>query len=363
MNNNRDLLDFCHTGCNVTQMYLLILSKSVHSYFNIHYFTDINLIIKAIMWSFIKNYMLVFAMILGVATYFIYNLCPIFDLTRPYALKAVAIIQPILIFSMLFLSFCKIDAKQLRPRKSHLILLTFQCGIFGLLSFLIHCFPNVSGRLLIESALLLFICPTATAATVVTQKLKGDGADITMYTVLINMMVAIIVPICVPLMYPHEGENFIVSFQMIMGKVFPLLICPLLAAMFVRYYLPKIHRWFLSFRNMAFNLWAIALSIAIAVTTRSIMHSHYSISILLGICIVSLLTCVVQFALGRYIGCRVGRPVSTCQSLGQKNTVFAIWMGYTFLDPITSIAGGFYSIWHNVYNTYQLRQQQRTNIR
>ena len=302
--------------------------------------------------------MLVFAMILGVATYFIYNLCPCFDATRPYAPRAVAIVQPILIFSMLFLSFCKIDAKQLRPRKSHLMLLSFQCGVFALLSLFIHYFPHVPGRLMVESTLLMFICPTATAATVVTQKLNGDGADITMYTVLINMMVALVVPVCVPLMYPHEGETFVTSFNLIIGKVFPLLICPLLAAMFVRYYLPNLHAWFLSFRNLAFNLWAVALSIAIAVTTRTIMHSDYSISVLLGIGVVSLITCIIQFALGRYIGKNVGRPVSTCQSLGQKNTVFAIWMGYTFLDPITSIAGGFYSIWHNVYNTYQLRQQQ-----
>lgn len=311
------------------------------------------------MWAFIKSYMLVFAMILGVTTYLIFYYFSFFDFVRPYAPQAVAIIQPILIFSMLFLSFCKIDAKQLRPRKSHLMLLSFQCGSFALLSLLIAFFPNIPGRVLFESALLLFICPTATAATVVTQKLNGDGADITMYTVLINMMVAIMVPIFVPLIYPSDGVRFINSFNMIIGKVFPLLICPLLAAMFVRYYLPKVHAWFLSFRNLAFNLWAIALSLAIAVTTRSIVHSSYTLAMLLGVAVVSLITCVIQFALGRYIGKLRGKPVSTCQSLGQKNTVFAIWMGYTFLDPVTSIAGGFYSIWHNVYNTYQLKKQGR----
>ena len=45
------------------------------------------------------------------------------------------------------------------------------------------------------------------------------------------------------------------------------------------------------------------------------------------------------------------------QSLGQKNTVFAIWMGYTFMEPIVSVAGGFYSIWHNLYNSWQLHRQ------
>lgn len=29
-------------------------------------------------------------------------------------------------------------------------------------------------------------------------------------------------------------------------------------------------------------------------------------------------------------------------------------MGYTFFTPVTAIAGGFYSIWHNLVNSYQL---------
>jgi BASS family bile acid:Na+ symporter len=41
--------------------------------------------------------------------------------------------------------------------------------------------------------------------------------------------------------------------------------------------------------------------------------------------------------------------------MGQKNTVFAIWLGYTFMTPETAIVGGLYSIWHNIYNSWQLR--------
>lgn len=306
-----------------------------------------------------KNYMLVFAMLFGVISYLVFYNCSCFDMVRPYAPRVVAVVQPVLIFSMLFLSFCKIDVKQLRPCKTHLLLLTCQCGVFALLSLLLYVFPHIWGRPLYESAMLMLICPTATAATVVTQKLKGDGAAITMYTVLINTMVAVMIPLFVPLVHPKDQVHFLTSFTMIMGKVFPLLICPLLAAFFVRYYMSRLHTWLLSFHNLAFYLWAVALSIAIVMTTRSIVHSSYTFVMLSGVALVSLLTCIYQFALGRYIGKIYGKPVSTCQSLGQKNTVFAIWVGYTFLDPVTSIAGGFYSIWHNVYNTYQLRQQSR----
>lgn len=34
-------------------------------------------------------------------------------------------------------------------------------------------------------------------------------------------------------------------------------------------------------------------------------------------------------------------------------------MGYTFFTPITAVAGGFYSIWHNVINSYQLYQHRK----
>jgi len=53
--------------------------------------------------------------------------------------------------------------------------------------------------------------------------------------------------------------------------------------------------------------------------------------------------------------------ISGGQALGQKNTVFAIWVGYTFFTPITSIAGGFYSIWHNVFNSWQLYRKNKEN--
>ena len=91
--------------------------------------------------------------------------------------------------------------------------------------------------------------------------------------------------------------------------------------------------------------------------------------------VVSSLCCLANFAIGRIVGLRVGRSasgaspvspvsegnlvVSVTQSLGQKNTVFSIWMGYTFFTPLTSITGGFYSIWQNLINSWQLEQKRK----
>ena len=74
---------------------------------------------------------------------------------------------------------------------------------------------------------------------------------------------------------------------------------------------------------------------------------------------VTFISCIVQFGVGWKIGRIYGDKVTAGQSLGQKNTVLAIWLGYTFFTPITSVAGGFYSIFHNIINSYQLYEHNK----
>ncbi len=307
----------------------------------------------------LKNWTLPIAIALGVALYETYSRIPALDFTRPYAPAVVAVVQPALIFTMLFLTFCKVDIRDMRPRLVHLWMLLVQVGSFALGSLALRLFPGMEGRVELEAAMLCMICPTATSAAVVTAKLHGDAADITTYTLFVNFAVALTVPMCVPLIHPHGGTDFFPAFTAILGKVCPLLLLPLLAAQFVKALLPRLWRGIVSLHNLAFYLWAVALCVAIAVSVRAIHHSHSPLPQLAGIAFASLACCAVQFALGRRLGRKGGTEISSGQSLGQKNTVFAIWMGYTFLDPVTSIAGGFYSVWHNLYNTWQMYRVRR----
>ena len=84
-----------------------------------------------------------------------------------------------------------------------------------------------------------------------------------------------------------------------------------------------------------------------------------SVVALIGIALVSLLCCIFQFAVGRRTGRREGSRIEASQAFGQKNTVFGIWMGYTFWNPLVSVAGGFYTIWHNIHNTRQLYKAKK----
>ena len=323
-------------------------------------------------------------MVTGASGYLLYHILPeSLHVAGPYLSGLISVLQPLLIFSMLFLTFCRIEPKDLKPHRWHWWLLLVQGGLFTFLGFLaiwlIKVFPGSYHEkvVLVESAMICLICPTATAAAVVTRKLGGDVAGITTYTVLINLLTAVLVPLIVPLIQPVEGMDFWTAFSMIVAKIFPLLILPCLMAWMVRYMAPKLHQKFLKYPDLAFYLWAVALTLAITVTTRSIVHSTMSLSLLGMMALISLICCIFQFVLGRYIGSRYRprrtsqydsqveqrgkeiRKVTAGQALGQKNTVFAIWMAYTFMTPETAIVGGLYSIWHNLYNSHQLSHQNK----
>ena len=56
---------------------------------------------------------------------------------------------------------------------------------------------------------------------------------------------------------------------------------------------------------------------------------------------------------------RITRPdeITAGQALGQKNSGFLIWLGYSYMTPVTSVAGGLYSIWQNIINSLELYEQ------
>ncbi|MBD5356410.1 MAG: 2-amino-4-hydroxy-6-hydroxymethyldihydropteridine diphosphokinase [Bacteroides sp.] len=314
--------------------------------------------IKGIM-TFIKNWTLPLAIIMGIAAYFLYVNIPWLDSTHAAANRIVGIVQPLLIFGMLFLTFLSIGPKDLRLTKWHLWNVLIQIGLFGGFAYVLTLMENEGWRIILESCMLCLLCPTATAAAVVTRKLGGSAADITAYTMLINLAIAVTAPALLPIAHPHEGMTFLPTFLMIIGKVFPLLICPLLLAWGIRAFIPKLQKFLIQFKDLPFYMWAVALSIAIAVTVKAIVHSSVPAIYLIGIMIVTIVCCVLQFFLGKLIGGKYGQTIEGGQSLGQKNTVFIIWLGYTFLSPVTAVAGGFYSIWHNIFNSYQLYRHRK----
>ena len=291
----------------------------------------------------------------GVAAYFIFAALNLPPAAHVAANRLVAFLQPALLFCMLFLSFSRIDPKTVRFRPWHLWMLLIQAGCY-LLCVLLLCLTDFSESvdILIESFMLCMICPTATAAVVVTGKLGGDMASTVTYTMLINVVTAFLISVSVPLLNPDTTMSFLQALGTMMGKVFSILVLPLILAVLVRYFLPKVNELVCRPKDLAFYLWTICLALALAITTRSLVHTDVAWYYIVGIGVISALTCVLQFALGHKIGEHYSDRVTAGQSFGQKNTMFLIWVAYTFMNPVTCLAGGLYSIWHNLYNSWQL---------
>ena len=308
--------------------------------------------------KFLKDWTLILAILAGIFGYLVYISMPGLEPTHRFVNKAVGIIQPLLIFTMLFLTFCKVDPRDLRLCRWHLWILLIQAGVFTGLGCVLIALPDSSLRIVLEGAMLCMICPTATAGAVITRRLGGNVNSITTYTILINIVTAMLIPALVPLVHPNPELNVWTSALLILGKVFPLLLLPLISAMLIRRFWPRLTERIARYTDLSFYLWAIALALAIAVTTRSIMHAQIELSTELWLVAISLLCCALQFWLGRRIGGRYGDKITAGQSFGQKNTVLAIWMGYTFFTPVTAMVGGFYSLWHNIVNSYQLYEHE-----
>ena len=123
--------------------------------------------------------------------------------------------------------------------------------------------------------------------------------------------------------------------------------------------MPAVHHFLVGLKDMAFYLWAVALAIVTAQTVRSLVVSDSSAWVELWIAMGGLVACVIQFYLGKRIGSRYNDRISAGQALGQKNTVLAIWMAYTYLNPVSSVGPGSYVLWQNMFNSWQLWKKQK----
>ena len=300
------------------------------------------------------------AMVTGTLVYFLFARTPFLAPAKPLVNSVVSVLTPLLIFAQLLLTFCKVEVRDLKPKRWHGWLILFQllvCLLMALL--LVYCPMNLVYHEVFEAAMVCLICPTATAAAVITGKLGGNASSLTTYTLLSNLLAAVTVPLVFPWVEPHADVSFLTAFLKILSKVFPLLLCPFLLAWFLRVFVPRLHAWLLGFHDAAFYLWGVALAIVSGQTVRSLVNSTAPVSVEWLIALAGLVTCCLQFYLGKRIGGHYKERISGGQALGQKNTVLAIWMAYTYLNPLASVGPGSYVLWQNIINSWQLWKKRK----
>lgn len=270
-------------------------------------------------------------------------------LCRPLAqLEAASanMLTPLLIASMLFLTFCRIDLRQMRLKWIHLAMLVVQI-VGGVVVFV--AVKPLLGVVVAQGAMMCVLAPIAMAAVVIGGMLGANVATMVSYSLVCNIVTAVVVP---PIL--HAFGNGTCTFVEIISRVAPTLIAPFVVAQALRYTLPRLAKWFADHSSYSFYIWLFSLVLVMGRTTAFIIDTDANILTEIELALVALILCLAQFRLGRYMGEKSGDRVAGAQSVGQKNTILAIWLSLNFLNPIASIAPTAYIVWQNFVNSYQI---------
>ena len=288
--------------------------------------------------------MLPIAMVIGISFY------------KQLAILAPAI--PYLLAVMLFITYSRIILRDIRLKKFHYILLGIQYGGSILVYLLFFKFNTT----LAQAAMICILAPTAASAPVITGILGGNISSIAAYSFISNLSIAILSPLFLALIGDASvgaitfGSSVIIIFK----KVFPVLLLPFILAITISKVSPKLHNTIRKAQILSFYLWAIALTIVTSNVTKFIsIQGNASYKLKLTMAGVALVICVLQFWFGRRIGKKHDSTIAGGQGLGQKNTILAIWLTQTYLNPVASIGPGSYVLWQNIVNSYQLWHKER----
>ena len=313
---------------------------------------------------FIKNWTLPISMGIGAVAFLVFYYVPALEGASQWFAPFFNSILPLFMFLILYVTFCKVDFKKLAPVKWHFwttaCQLLFVMSIVGAILFF-----HISGKqlILLESVLACIISPCAAAAAVVTLKLGGNLEQMTTYTFVSNLLCALLIPVCFPLIEPASQMTFWGAFLLIMQKVCLVLVVPMLLALLTKS-LPLLHRfhqWLIHIPDLSFYLWGCSLMIVTGTTLKNIFHAGTSVLFLLLIGFSGLVLCLLQYAVGRYIGKFFGTSIESGQALGQKNTAFAIWIAATYLHPLSTVGPGCYILWQNIINSIEIWKKGKYN--
>ena len=307
---------------------------------------------------FLKDWTLPVSMGTGSLLYLLFAFTPQLESAAAFFDPIFEAILPMFMFLVLFVTFCKVDFHKLRPVAWHFWVSLFQLLFIGLIMAAIL-IPHHSYHILLEALLMCIICPCATAAAVVTQKLGGSLEQMTTFTFISNFITALLVPICFPLIEKGADITFWAAFIKILHEVFIVLIVPMLLAYIVKHYMHRLHKKIISIKDLSYYLWGCSLMIVTGTTVKNIVHSDATIALLMAIAILGLVICIVQFAVGRFIGHYFDHTQEAGQALGQKNTAFAIWLSSTYLNPLSSVGPGCYILWQNIVNSVEIWQKRK----
>ena len=292
----------------------------------------------------VKRYVLPIAIVMGLL---LHDYCADFSVVVPY-----------IIFTIILLTFTAVDIRKLRFKPLFIWIILFQVGVslggYALLKAL-----NVN-EIIAEGILIGVLCPVAASVAVVSTMLGADRNTVTSFSIIGNLVVSLVAPVYFSFIGVNQDMPFFESFLQILRRIGLIIGLPFFVALALQLCLPKVNNFISRFKGLAFYLWAVALFLTLGQTIHFIFlngKGNWHSIIWLGVS--ALLFCVIQFGLGKWIGHKYGDTIAGGQLLGQKNSAMGIWMANHYLHPLASVYLAFYSVFQNLFNSWQIWYYER----
>ncbi len=267
----------------------------------------------------------------------------------PY-LSKISFLSPYFISLILILTFTKLSPKHIKISPSHILLLILQI----VLGIMVYIAIEPYDLTIAQGAMISILIPTATTAPVATRILGGNVGYVTTYLFLSNCVMALVIPTMFTLT-TDTTLPLLESFVSIIKRIGTLLVAPLIIIWFIRFVSPKLHQKLENISYLTFHIWAITLMITTSSTVNYVANQpDFKISTIAIMALVAMVLSTLQLIIGRKIGSKIENTISCGQAFGQKNTILAIWIAQTFLNPASSIIPAFYVISQNLINSYQI---------
>lgn len=265
-----------------------------------------------------------------------------------------AVTTPLLIFLMLFCTFCRVSIREMKPTKLHMWLMVAQI----IATFVVYYALLPLGKTVAQGGMICALTPMAMGAMVLAGMLGAKVETMATHSLICNLLMAFVIPPILSAWGEGVG-SFLDSFTEIILKVTPLLLLPFVLGQLCRWLTPKVATKIAGKSMLPFYMWLISIVVIMGKMTTKIIKGgaeHIRTEIILAA--VALVICLVQFGVGRWLGTKCGDKVAGAQALGQKNTIFAIWLSDQFLNPLACIAPAAYILWQNIVNSYQIYKKR-----
>ena len=266
-------------------------------------------------------------------------------------------VTPYLIFTILLLNYVAVDIKKMKVTMLDVWIMLFQIVVSLGSYYLFKAFG--ASEMVAQGVLVGVLCPVAAASVVIATMLGANRETVTTYTIVGNLMVAIVAPIYFSFIGTLQDLPFLDSVWLIFRRIAPTIALPFFIAIFLQRFLPGVNAFLCRYKGLSFYLWAAALTITLGQTIDFMfLKGRDEINNILILCIASIVYCAIQFAFGKWLGSKYGDRIAGGQLLGQKNSAMGIWIANTYLLPLASVFPALYSIWQNLFNSWQMWRKE-----